>query len=238
MCLRRLAALTRPFRLLAIESRVHSIKGQDAHARHIPLAIQTALREAKLGPEDIEAYAFTQGPGMYGCLSCGTHAANAMAAMTDKPIVNVHHMQAHALIPLLTGPTLPQFPFLNLLVSGGHTLLVLVIGGDKVQDPRQEFGRFHRTAKLLNITWLPGLGPGPSLEHYASSSPDPQLNNATETLLVQMPRFKPAVRGQFAFSFAGMKTQVMKETAKHWPNLKMKGMPEHMKRAVARRFQE
>ncbi|KAI5449380.1 Mitochondrial tRNAs modification protein, variant 2, partial [Naganishia albida] len=227
MCLRRLAALTRPFRLLAIESRVHSIKGQDAHARHIPLAIQTALREAKLGPEDIEAYAFTQGPGMYGCLSCGTHAANAMAAMTDKPIVNVHHMQAHALIPLLTGPTLPQFPFLNLLFK---TLAKSL--DDSIGDA------FDQTAKLLNITWLPGLGPGPSLEHYASSSPDPQLNNATETLLVQMPRFKPAVRGQFAFSFAGMKTQVMKETAKHWPNLKMKGMPEHMKRAVARRFQE
>lgn len=97
---------------------------------------------------------------------------------------------------------------------------------------------FDKTAKLLDIPWLPGLGPGPSLEHYAAPSPSPEINNATETLLVQMPRFKPAVRGQFAFSFAGMKTQVMKETAKHWPNLKMKGMPEHVKRAVARRFQE
>jgi N6-L-threonylcarbamoyladenine synthase len=83
---------------------------------------------------------------MYGCLSCGSHAANAMAGMMDKPIVGVHHMvrssssppdaplicprgkQAHALTPLLTEPTPPEFPFLNLLVSGGHTLLVLATG--------------------------------------------------------------------------------------------------------------
>ncbi|KAI5448973.1 Mitochondrial tRNAs modification protein, partial [Naganishia albida] len=262
MSLRRLAALTRPFRLLAIESSaddscaaivssdrkiwsnvvvkqhlihekfggIHPIKSQDAHARNIPLAIQTALQEAKLNPEDIDAYAFTQGPGMYGCLSCGSHAANAMAGMMGKPIVGVHHMQAHALTPLLTEPTPPEFPFLNLLVSGGHTLLVLATGETKFKILAKSLDdsigdAFDKTAKLLDIPWLPGLGPGPSLEHYASSSPDPQLNTATEDLLRKMPRFKPAVRGQFAFSFAGMKTQVMKETAKHWPNLKMKGMP-------------
>lgn len=75
--------------------------------------------------DDLDAIAYTRGPGMFGCLTVCTTAARAMAAAAGKPLVGVHHMQAHALTPLLTEPEPPQFPFLTLLVSGGHTQLVL-----------------------------------------------------------------------------------------------------------------
>ncbi|GHJ86572.1 hypothetical protein NliqN6_2974 [Naganishia liquefaciens] len=275
--LRRLPSLTRPFRLLAIESSaddscasivtsdrrilsnvvvkqhliheklggIHPIKAQDAHARNIPLAIRTALQEANLLAADIDAYAFTQGPGMYGCLSCGSHAANAMAGMMDKPIVGVHHMQAHALTPLLTESEPPQFPFLNLLVSGGHTLLVLATGETQFKILAKSLDdsigdAFDKTAKTLQIPWLPGLGPGPSLEAYALPHPtDENITSATDRYLAEIPKFKVAVPRQMAFSFAGLKTQVLKATTKFFPNLQLKkGMPEGLKRAVARRFQE
>jgi len=80
---------------------------------------------------DIDAVAYTRGPGMFGCLTICATSARAIAAATGKPLVGVHHMQAHALTPLLTEDVPPQFPFLTLLVSGGHTQLVLAESMDK-----------------------------------------------------------------------------------------------------------
>lgn len=84
-----------------------------------------ALEAAGMKLNDLDAIAYTRGPGMYGCLSISAASARALAAGTDKPLVGVHHMQAHALTPLLTEEEPPEFPFLTLLVSGGHTQLVL-----------------------------------------------------------------------------------------------------------------
>lgn len=99
---------------------------------------------------------------------------------------------------------------------------------------------FDKTAKTLRIPWLPGLGPGPSLEAYALPHPtDDTIRRATDRYLAEIPKFKPAVPRQMAFSFAGLKTQVLKATTKFWPNLQLReGMPEGLKRAVARKFQE
>ncbi|KAJ9102659.1 hypothetical protein QFC19_004768 [Naganishia cerealis] len=101
---------------------------------------------------------------------------------------------------------------------------------------------FDKTAKLLQIPWLPGLGPGPSLESYAAPhATNPQVQARVEALLEEMKPFKPSAKGQRAFSFAGLKTQVLKETQKRHPNLQLKGKlgpPEPLKRAVATRFQQ
>ena len=171
--------------------------------------------------------------------------------------------QAHALTPLLTESEPPQFPFLNLLVSGGHTLLVLATGETQFKILAKSLDdsigyvsisscsfrkdlkcifrdAFDKTAKTLQIPWLPGLGPGPSLEAYALPHPtDENITSATDRYLAEIPKFKVAVPRQMAFSFAGLKTQVLKATTKFFPNLQLKkGMPEGLKRAVARRFQE
>ncbi|SCZ96572.1 BZ3500_MvSof-1268-A1-R1_Chr4-4g07438 [Microbotryum saponariae] len=100
----------------------------------MPTAIQRALKEALVTLEDLDGIAFTRGPGMMGCLSVACHSAKALGAATAKPLIGVHHMvrrigtawlsQAHALTPFLTSAIPPKFPFLTLLLSGGHTLLL------------------------------------------------------------------------------------------------------------------
>jgi tRNA A37 threonylcarbamoyltransferase TsaD len=101
---------------------------------------------------------------------------------------------------------------------------------------------FDKTAKLLQIEWLPGIGPGASLEISARPHPtNTDLNTRVDTLLSEIKPFKPSAAKQRAFSFAGLKTQVMKETQKRHPNLQLKGklgISEVVKRAVGRRFQE
>jgi N6-L-threonylcarbamoyladenine synthase len=104
---------------------IHPLHAQHSHARNIPIAIQQVLREAKLTLKDLDGIAFTRGPGMAGCLQTCAASAKALAAATGLPLIGVHHMQAHALTPFLTEPEPPQFPFLTLLLSGGHTLLLL-----------------------------------------------------------------------------------------------------------------
>lgn len=74
---------------------------------------------------DLDAIAFTRGPGMAGCLQTSAASAKALAAATGLPLLGVHHMQAHALTPSLTEVEPPRFPYLTLLLSGGHTLLLL-----------------------------------------------------------------------------------------------------------------
>lgn len=108
----------------ATQGGINPIRAQEAHERNVPLAIRQALKTANMSIGDIDAIAYTRGPGMYGCLCITASAARGIAAANDKPLVGVHHMQAHALTPLLTEDTPPEFPFLVLLVSGGHTQLV------------------------------------------------------------------------------------------------------------------
>jgi N6-L-threonylcarbamoyladenine synthase len=151
----------------------------------------------------------------------------------------VFTQQAHALTPLLTEKTTLQFPLLNILVSGGHTMLVLTTEHGPY-DYRYEIlaktiddsigDAFDKTAKLLQIPWLEGKGPGPSLEAYAQPDPSNQVYES-------IPRFRPPIPKEYAFSYAGLKSSVERQTAKLFPNLK-KPIPREIARAMARRFQE
>ncbi|KAJ7039249.1 glycoprotease family-domain-containing protein [Mycena alexandri] len=175
-----------------------------AHQRNMPSVVQRALAEAKLQMADIDGVAFTRGPGIPGCLSVCCNAAKTLAAANNKPLVGVHHMQAHTLTPELTSSTPPQFPFLSLLVSGGHTMIVLVSSRTEfrilVNTVDKSIGAaIDRVVTLLEIPWTE-LGPGPGLEKFCAeggpSNPD-----------VQYPP-PDIMRGQLAFSYAGLHSWV------------------------------
>jgi N6-L-threonylcarbamoyladenine synthase len=95
-----------------------------AHMSHIVPAVDTALRNAGIAREDISAVAFTQAPGLIGSLMVGASFAKAYAQALQVPLIAVHHMQAHILAHFIDDPK-PEFPFLCLTVSGGHTQIVL-----------------------------------------------------------------------------------------------------------------
>lgn len=111
---------------------IHPLNASVAHGINVPRAISQALEEAAVSASDVDAIAVTQGPGMMQSLSNGMVAAKTLASVLGKPLIYVHHMVAHALTPFLTEPVerQPAFPFLTLLVSGGHTMLVLASGVD------------------------------------------------------------------------------------------------------------
>ncbi|MCD8548617.1 MAG: tRNA (adenosine(37)-N6)-threonylcarbamoyltransferase complex transferase subunit TsaD [Aeromonadaceae bacterium] len=131
------------------------------HVRKILPLIQAALAEAGCGSEDIDGVAYTAGPGLVGALLVGATVGRSLALAWNKPAVAVHHMEGHLLAPMLE-ETAPEFPFLALLVSGGHTLLVRVDGigryqilGESVDDAAGE--AFDKTAKLLGLDYPGGV---------------------------------------------------------------------------------
>ncbi|HEY2819143.1 MAG TPA: tRNA (adenosine(37)-N6)-threonylcarbamoyltransferase complex transferase subunit TsaD [Casimicrobiaceae bacterium] len=168
------------------------------HVRRVVPLTQTILAQAHLGLRDLDAIAYTQGPGLAGALLVGAGFANALAYALDKPAIGVHHLEGHLLSPLLADPK-PAFPFVALLVSGGHTQLFEVAGvgryrllGDTQDDAAGE--AFDKTAKLLGLGY-PG---GPALARLASQG----RKNA-----VKLPR--PMVgSNNLDFSFSGLKTAV------------------------------
>ncbi|KAJ3539265.1 hypothetical protein NMY22_g4815 [Coprinellus aureogranulatus] len=176
-----------------------------AHQRNMPSAVTRALREANVDiVKDIDGIAFTRGPGMPGCLSVGMNASKTMAAVLNKPLVGVHHMQGHALTPLLTSMESenPQFPFLSLLVSGGHTLLLLAESNTKfkilIDTVDQAIGRvIDKVSALLEIPWTP-LGPGDALEKYCQDVPESRRIHLGDSIM----------RGRKDFSFSGLHSQV------------------------------
>ena len=95
------------------------------HVRKIIPLIRTTLKEAECGPKDITAIAYTQGPGLIGALLVGATVAKSLAYAWQKPAIGVHHLEGHLLAPMLE-ESAPEYPFLALLVSGGHTMLVEV----------------------------------------------------------------------------------------------------------------
>ncbi|HZI01983.1 MAG TPA: tRNA (adenosine(37)-N6)-threonylcarbamoyltransferase complex transferase subunit TsaD, partial [Flavisolibacter sp.] len=95
-----------------------------AHMQKIVPVVDTALTEASISLEELDAIAFTQAPGLIGSLLVGSQFAKSLALALDKPLIAVHHMQAHVLANLIESPR-PSFPFLCLTVSGGHTQIVL-----------------------------------------------------------------------------------------------------------------
>ena len=139
------------------------------HVRKIVPLVKKALIDANCTASDIDGIAFTQGPGLVGALLVGSSFARSLAYAWDVPAVGVHHMEGHLLAPMLDDPK-PEYPFVALLVSGGHTMMVKVEGigqynvlGESVDDAAGE--AFDKTAKLLGLDY-PG---GPLLAKLAES---------------------------------------------------------------------
>ena len=135
---------------------VPELASRDHIRRVVPLT-QGCLKEAGVGYADIDAVAFTQGPGLGGALLAGSGFANALAFAIGKPVIPVHHLEGHLLSPLLADDK-PEFPFVALLVSGGHTQFMAVHGigdytllGESVDDAAGE--AFDKTAKLLGLPY-------------------------------------------------------------------------------------
>ena len=168
-----------------------------AHQQHILPVVDKALTDAKVTKKDLDAIAFTKGPGLLGALLVGTSFAKAMALGLDIPLIDVNHMQAHVLAHFIDEPK-PEFPFLCLTVSGGHTQIVRVdsplkmeIIGETRDDAVGE--AFDKTAKLLDLPY-PG---GPLIDKNAANG-DP----------LKYPFPLPEMPG-LDFSFSGIKTSFM-----------------------------
>ena len=180
---------------------VPEIASRDHIRRLLPL-IQEVMEEA--GVERPDAIAYTAGPGLVGALMVGSGVANGLALAWSCPIVPVHHMEGHLLAPMLEDEP-PEYPFLALLVSGGHSMLIAVAGlgeydvlGTTLDDAVGE--AFDKTAKLLGLGY-PG---GPALAALAEDGDDKAF---------ALPR-PMLTRPGFAFSFSGLKTAVMLEVRK------------------------
>lgn len=180
-----------------------------AHMRNIVPVVDEALKRANLKLHSLDAIAFTQSPGLLGSLLVGAQFAKSLALVLQKPLISVHHMQAHVLANLI-GETKPSFPFLCLTVSGGHTQIVkansplsLEILGETLDDAAGE--AFDKSAKLLGLPY-PG---GPLIDKYAKNGNPLKYSFA-----------KPLPEG-INFSFSGLKTSVLyflREVQKNDPN--------------------
>jgi N6-L-threonylcarbamoyladenine synthase len=177
-----------------------------AHVQRIDEVVDGALEEADCALSDIDAIAVTAGPGLIGALLVGVCWAKAAAFGLGKPLVTVHHMEAHLFAPLLENPA-AEPPFVALLVSGGHTLLLHVpewgvyhLLGQTRDDAAGE--AFDKVARLLGMPY-PG---GPAIE-AASSLGDPNRYQFPRPMLRRNQR--PADDDYYDFSFSGLKTAVV-----------------------------
>jgi len=176
-----------------------------AHLRTVDDVVDGALREAGVGLGQVDAFAVTAGPGLIGALLVGVAWAKAAAWAGGKPLVGVHHMEAHLFATELEHPEAKP-PFVALLVSGGHTLLLWVpawgeyhLLGATRDDAAGE--AFDKAAKLLGLPY-PG---GPSIQHAAASG-DPKRHPLPRPLLNRGQR--PGESGYYDFSFSGLKNAV------------------------------
>jgi N6-L-threonylcarbamoyladenine synthase len=168
-----------------------------AHMQNIVPVVDQAIFAAGISLEQLDAVAFTGSPGLIGALLVGTGFAKSLALSLEIPLIQVHHMQAHVLSNLIADPQ-PEFPFLCLTVSGGHTQIVLCkdalnmeILGETLDDAAGE--AFDKTAKLLGLPY-PG---GPLIDQYATEG-DPKKFHFPE----------PQIEG-LDFSFSGVKTSIL-----------------------------
>ena len=182
---------------------VPELASRDHIRRVLPLAAQV-LQEAGRYLKDLDVVAYTRGPGLAGALLVGAGVACALGAALNKPVLGVHHLEGHLLSPFLSADP-PEFPFIALLVSGGHTQLMRVDGvgryvlmGETIDDAAGE--AFDKSAKLLGLGY-PG---GPALARLAEHG-DPAAFKLPRPLLHS---------GNLDFSFAGLKTAVMVQAKK------------------------
>jgi len=187
---------------------VPELASRDHIRRVLPLARQV-LGEAALSLGDVDCVAYTRGPGLAGALLVGAGVACSLAAALQRPVVGVHHLEGHLLSPFLSADA-PTFPFVALLVSGGHTQLMRVtdVGqyellGESIDDAAGE--AFDKSAKLLGLGY-PG---GPALARLA------EFGNPSA---FELPR--PLLHsGDLDFSFAGLKTAVRTQVLKLGSNV-------------------
>ncbi len=169
------------------------------HIRRLPVLVRETLQDASVTMSEVEAVAYTAGPGLAGALLVGASFAESLALSLGVPALPVHHLEGHLLSPLLSADP-PDFPFVALLVSGGHTQLMSVTGvgeycllGETVDDAAGE--AFDKTAKLLGLGY-PG---GPQLARLATGG---------KTGRHRLPR--PMLHSDdLDFSFSGLKTAVL-----------------------------
>jgi len=169
------------------------------HVRRLLPLVRSALDESGLARTDLDGIAYTRGPGLAGALLVGAAVARSLAWGLERPALGVHHMEGHLLAPMLEADP-PAFPFVALLVSGGHSQLVLVAGlgryrllGESVDDAAGE--AFDKTAKLLELPY-PG---GPALERLAAEGRPERF---------RFPR-PMTDRPGLDLSFSGLKTAVL-----------------------------
>ena len=183
---------------------VPELASRDHIRRALPLLTQV-LDQARLNKADIDAIAYTQGPGLAGALLVGSSVACALGLALNKPVLGIHHLEGHLLSPLLA-PNPPPFPFISLLVSGGHTQLMRVDGlgqytllGETLDDAAGE--AFDKSAKLLGLSY-PG---GPAISLLAAQG-DPSVYTLPRPMLHSK---------DFNFSFSGLKTAVLTVVKNH-----------------------
>jgi N6-L-threonylcarbamoyladenine synthase len=199
---------------------VPELASRDHIRRVIPLA-ERVVASADCRLADLDGIAFTQGPGLAGALLVGASVANGLGFALSKPVIGVHHLEGHLLSPLLAEPR-PAFPFVALLVSGGHSQFYAVhaVGeyallGDTQDDAAGE--AFDKTAKLLGLPY-PG---GPALEKLAAHG---------RRGAVKLPR--PMLdSGDLNMSFSGLKTAVLTQVGKS-------ALPEERRADIARGFED
>lgn len=195
------------------------------HIRRVLPLIRKTLAASRRTLQDLDAVAYTRGPGLAGALLVGASIGAALGFALEIPVVGVHHLEGHLLSPLLSTPA-PAFPFVALLVSGGHTQLMEVSGlgqyrllGETVDDAAGE--AFDKTAKLLGLGY-PG---GPALSKLAE-----EFSRSGQQERFHLPR--PMLHsGNLNFSFSGLKTAVLTLINKNKPTPGMRG-------AIALAFQE
>ena len=194
---------------------VPELASRDHIRRVLPLT-QQVLRTAGCKLSDVDVVAYTRGPGLAGALLVGSGVACALAAALGKPVLGVHHLEGHLLSPFLSADA-PQFPFVALLVSGGHTQLMQVDGvgqytllGETIDDAAGE--AFDKSAKLMGVPYPGGAGMAKLAEEG-----DPAAYKLPRPLLHS---------GNFDFSFAGLKTAVLTQSQKIGPAAHTEGAPE------------
>jgi N6-L-threonylcarbamoyladenine synthase len=215
------------------------------HLKNFPKLLEIALGEAKISPDQIDALAVTSGPGLIPALLVGVNYAKTLSYLWEKPLIGIHHIEGHIyanLVREITNSKLQiskekseiQFPALALVVSGGHTQLVLMRGhlqyeiiGQTLDDAVGE--AFDKVARILGIGY-PG---GPAVAQQAAnfqisisnfqSNPNDKISNVKKNTNYEIKFPRPMLhKKNFDFSFSGLKTAVLYETKKHPELLKDK----------------
>ena len=171
------------------------------HQKNIVPVVQQALVEAGIGKNDLDAIAFTKGPGLMGSLLVGTSFAKSVSIALNIPLIGVNHMQAHVLAHFINdeNQNIPEFPFLCLTISGGHTQILKIkshtnfeILGETIDDAVGE--AFDKSAKLLGLKY-PG---GPLIDKFAKKG------NKNAFVFTE-----PKTKNELDFSFSGLKTAII-----------------------------